>query len=371
MKRPLKLDDIPFRETLPEEPPAPPILDLWSSDAQRRQDAHLHWIRHTKDGLFNSALFSLMRLFPSRVVSNIGPLLVPLARHSYRNMVFPRRISRNFAALTPGRWQSTEARERALSNWWRNSGRTRSEFSVVNRLWDEGHICVEGRDNIERAKKLGGPLIFTSMHLATWEALFVAIHKGLDGPSIGPFQPEPNRFTNRIVYSIRKRRNQYLFPPGQLSAFRMRKLMASGCYSMTIFIDEVRNKQVHLPLFGRPVPNCGNAVVAIKIANACKGTLVPTYLIRRGPANFKQVICPPILRQPGASAYGISETIEALNQVFEPVVLKHFDEWYMLQELRLPTDFEQSEYAHQLHQTNTEQSEGPSSAQAGGSGTSA
>ena len=76
-----------------------------------------------------------------------------------------------------------------------------AEFSVVNTLWPKGRITIEGEDNLAAARAQGGPLIFVSMHLSTWEAVFAAAQQGIAAPNIGPFQPEPSRFTNRIVYA--------------------------------------------------------------------------------------------------------------------------------------------------------------------------
>lgn len=354
MKKPARLEDIPFSETLGEEPEAPRFGDVASDREDLRASARLYWFRHTFDGCLNSAFHACLKNCPPGFVSRFGQSLVPLSRWAYRNKVFPKRISQNFTALTKGRWPNERQRQLGLERWWINIGRTISEFSIVNKLWKHSRIRVEGFENLEDARALGGPLIFTSVHLSTWEALFVAIHEGLSGPSIGPFQPEPNRFKNRIVHAIRKERNQYLFPPGQRSAYRLHRLMGSGLFSMTIFIDEVREKQVHLPLFGRKPPEKGNAVVAIKIANSCGGTIVPTYLKRLGPARFKLVILPPIERTGTEKAYDIRGTVNALNDIFEPIVLENIEEWYMLGELRLPKSFEQAPFAQKLSKGNAE-----------------
>jgi len=352
MTRVTQLEDIPFDETLAEEPPAPPLRDLVSRAPDDRHAARIYWLRHPKDGVLNTIFHQLLKHFPSGFVSGFGEFLVPLMRWSYRDKVFPKRIRRNLTALTAGRRQDQSAEKAALDRWWCNIGRTISEFCIVNRLWKNSRITLEGAEHLQAALDSGGPVIFTSMHLATWEALFVAIHDGLAGPSIGPFQPETNRFKNRIVHAIRRQRNQYLFPPGQRSAYRLHRLMASDRYSMTIFIDEVRDKQVHLPCFGRQLPEKGNAVVAVKIANSSGGTLLPVYMTRTGPARFKLVFCPPLERPAVGAPYPVAETVAAFNEVFEPIVLRNIEEWYMLGELRLPKTFEQGAYARALAQRN-------------------
>jgi KDO2-lipid IV(A) lauroyltransferase len=354
MNKPFKLEDIPFEETLAEEPDVPPFRDIVARDPASRETAHLHWFRHTKDGFLNTIFHVVLKHCPDWFVSEIGRALVPLVRWSYRKKIFPSRIERNFTVLTRGLWDDPAQEKYGLSRWWQNIGRTISEFSIVNDLWKDARISVEGIEHLEAARRTGRPLIFTSMHLGTWEALFVAIHDGLAGPSIGPFQPEPNRFKNRIVHAIRRKRDQYLFPPGQRSAYRLHRLMKTGRYSMTIFIDEVRDKQVHLPLFGRKAPDRGNAVVATKIANACDGVLIPSHLKRTGPARFKLVILPAIQGKDANTGYDVGKTIKALNDVFEPIVLDHIEEWYMLGELRLPKNFEQGTFSKSLAEANTQ-----------------
>jgi KDO2-lipid IV(A) lauroyltransferase len=352
MKKQTRLEDISFAETLAEEPAAPRLRDIVSQEKAKRQAARLHWVAHVKDGVLNTIFHHSLKVCPPAFVSGFGNLLVPMMRWSYRDKLFPQRISRNFETLTVGRYTDEADRNAGLDRWWHNIGRTMSEFCIVNKLWKNSQIEVEGLEHLKEAQAKGTPVVFTSVHLATWEALFVAIHEGLAGPSIGPFQPEPNRFKNRIVHAIRKERNQYLFPPGQRSAYRLHRLMTSGRYSMTIFVDEVRDKQVHLPCFGRALPSRGNAVVAVKLANACGGTIIPTYLTRLGPARFKMVLLPPLERQEGSIDYDIRETIQSMNDVFEPIVLEHIEEWYMLGELRLTRKFAESAYAKALSKKN-------------------
>ncbi|MTI46109.1 KDO2-lipid IV(A) lauroyltransferase [Roseibium hamelinense] len=347
----LRLSDIAFEETRPVEPRPPRFANLFSRDPDQAKEARLHWLVHTRDGLASVLFHHMVRAMPTGFATWFGAVSAPSAQRRYQKRIFAQRIARNFKALTCGRKHNATTQQQRLNRWWLNTGRTLSEFAIVNRLWRDGRIEVHGREHLESARALGGPLIFTSVHLSTWEAVFVAVHHGLAGPSIGPFQPEPNRFTNHIIHQLRKRRNQYLFPPGQKSAYRLRRLLEAGETSLTIFIDEVRERQVHIPFFGREMPSKGNGIAAIKLANACGGTIVPLYLTRLPGTRFKLTICPPVARSDGT--YPIASTLSALNEVYEPVVLENLEEWYMLSEIRLPDGFEQGPYAQVLSQKNT------------------
>jgi lauroyl/myristoyl acyltransferase len=354
MSKPVRLEDIPFEETMADEPSAPSFREVFEEEKQRRETARRYWFRHTKDGLINTAFHNLLKLLPCRFASDFGKALVPLARWSYRDKIFPKRIARNFKALTPTRWTNEVDEQEGLDRWWINIGRTISEYCVLNRFWKEGRIEVEGMEHYEAAYRQGGPPIFATVHLGTWEAVLASINEGIAGPNIATYQPESNRFKNRIVHAIRKKRNQYVFPPGQRSAFHLHRLMKTGQYSLTIFIDEVRDNQIHLPLFGRKVPDKGNAVVAVKLANVSGGNLMPTYLTRLGPSRFRLTILPALQRPESQSTYDIGGTVQALNDVLEPIILDHLEEWYMLGELRLPKNFERGIYAKALAQNNAE-----------------
>jgi len=342
-KRPaLTLADIPFEETYPQEPEAPPFRDIWASDLAKRSWARLYWLKQPVEGRINQISHTLFRFIACDLGSGLAGRLSRLACWRYRNRIFAKRISRNLQVLAPQLCNTPARHQTALLSWWNNIGRTIAEFSVVNALWPKGRITLEGEENLAAARAQGGPLIFVSMHLSTWEAVFAASQQGIAPPNIGPFQPEPSRFTNRIVYGSRKRRNHYIFPPGQRSAFRLQRLLSGGgAASMTIFIDEVRDFQIHLPLFGRPPPDKGNAFVAVKLANSTGGTLLPVYLKRTRGARFKLVVLPPLAKVNAADRpYPLAATIMKFNDIFEPLVIENVEHWYMLGELRLPQHYD-------------------------------
>ncbi len=339
MSKPLSLADVPFGETLQEEPSAPTVRNLFVADAELRRQSARYWLVHPLKGGLGALFTVASRYLPRDFVSNAGARLSRVARRMYRNKPFSKRIAGNYSALTRELSGTRTDAVKGLDRWWANIGRTYAEFGILNTFYKEARIEVEGAEYLDQVHMSGDPVIFCAVHLATWETLTSALQALETRDLVSTFEPEQNRFTNRLVHAIRKERHHYAFPPGQKSAFRLHRLMASGNYSACFFVDEVRNKQIHLPLFGRELPTRGNAVAAVKLANKCSATLVPTYLTRTGPARFKLVICPPLLRERPAASYDVAKSIEALNAVLEPAVLRHIDEWYMLAELRLPMGF--------------------------------
>lgn len=339
-RAPLTLADIPFEETYPQEPEAPPFRDVWASDQAARSRARHYWLKQPIEGRINQVSHTLFRFLPCDLGSGLAGQLSLLAYWRYKDRIFAKRIAGNLQVLAPARCDTPARHRAALIRWWSNIGRTIAEYSIVNALWPKGRISIEGEENLAAAHAQGGPLILVSMHLSTWEATAAVAQQAIASPNIGPFQPEPSRFTNRIVYASRKRRNHYMFPPGQRSAFRLQRLLAGGgAASAIFFLDDVRDFQIHLPLFGRAPPDKGNAVVAVKLANSTGGTLVPVYLKRTRGARFKLVVLPPLAKVNDADRpYPVAETIMKFNEIFEPLVIENLEHWYMLGELRLPQD---------------------------------
>lgn len=345
-RRALSLADISWEDTRAAEPEAPPLRNLLSADTELRTAAFKYWISETLQGRANMTLNRLLSLLPPSVASATGYRLSGLSMHRYRKRIFAGRIARNLRMLAPLSPHSTDEAA-LLRRWWGNTGRSVAEFSVANRIWPEGHVEVIGRETLEKAKATGKPLIFVSVHLASWEAQAAAMHQGLAGPTIGTFEPEGSRHSNRMIFRLRKERNHVLLPPGPKSGRQVHGLITSGACNATIFIDEVRDRQTHLPAFGRPLPDKGNAVMIAKLANASGALLVPIFMVRKDPAegkkspHFRLTILPPLEPQPGIEKgrtvpYPVAHTIRRIDALFEPIVLAHLDQWYMLQELRLP-----------------------------------
>jgi lauroyl/myristoyl acyltransferase len=336
-RAPLTLADIPFEETYPQEPEAPPFRNVWAKDEATRSRARHYWLKQSIEGRINQISHTLFRYLPCDLGSGLAGRLSQLAYWRFKNRIFAKRISRNLQVLAPERCNTPARHQVALLNWWSNISRAMAEFSVVDTLLPKGRVEIEGAENLAAARAQARPLIFVTMHLSSWETIGAAILH-IASPNISVFQPEPNRFINRIVYNSRKLRNHYIFPPGLRSGFRLHRLLTEGgVASALLFIDEVRNFQIHLPLFGRPPPDKGNAVVAIKLANAARGTLVPVYLKRTTGARFKLVVLPPLAASHDADRpYPVAETIMKFNEIFEPLVIENVEHWYMLSELRLP-----------------------------------
>ncbi|WP_319414379.1 lysophospholipid acyltransferase family protein [uncultured Cohaesibacter sp.] len=326
---------IPFEETRSPEPAGPPLAWAFSADRQEKKAWRQFWLQDPIMGGLNYVTHHALRLLPVSGCSRFGAMLAPFARKRFSRSNFSIRIGNNMATLAPNAASSEQGTDALVARWWENIGRVFAEFSVTDRHWDAGLVKISGQEHFHALQRRGKQVIFVSAHLGHWEAQMSILSKALGITLTGPFQPEPSRFTNRLVHNLRKRRRQFFFPPGQKSAIRLHRLLKSQSAHALIYVDDVRDGQIHLPLFERPVPDRGNAVAAIKLAKSTNSALLPVYIYRTSAANYQMTILPEIeIQQRENQDIAIKETIKQINDSLEPAVLEHIDQWYMLAELR-------------------------------------
>nr|WP_319514081.1 lysophospholipid acyltransferase family protein [uncultured Cohaesibacter sp.] len=332
----MALHDIPFKETQSPEPEGPPLSWAVSVEGKKRSVWRQFWLIDPILGGLNYVTHHSLRLMSLSACSHFGALIAPLARARFANANFAQRLLKNVKLLRPDLAASEQGTNELLSNWWTNTGRVFAEFSKTSQHSQDGKIELVGAEHFHTVQAQGKQVIFLSVHVGHWEAQVSALHQTLGVEVTGPFQPEPSRFTNRLIHNLRKRRGQYLFPPGRKSGIRLHRILAANEACGIFYVDDVRDNQVHLPLFGRPAPTKGNAVAAIKLAKATNAELIPVFMIRTQGANYQLKFLPPINQaNSGNRKADIETTIKRINSAIEPIILKHIDQWYMLADLRL------------------------------------
>ncbi|MES2843673.1 MAG: lysophospholipid acyltransferase family protein [Pseudomonadota bacterium] len=320
--KPESLHDIDINLTRAPEPKGPRLSALWSG-AQARRDWRKHWVDDTVTGVANVALHQVMRLLPPGWCSDIGAEIGPFVQRLYDKQFMGNRIRRNLALLTG------DADPRL---WWQNTGRVHAEFAAIDKLWAHGRITVQGEDHLTALREKGQRYIVASVHLGTWEGLALILQQQFGVPVLAPYQPQPNRFINRLIFRLRRGRGLIGLPPGQRSALLLHRLISSGAATGYIMVDEVRDGLTHFPLFGRKPPDRGNAVLAVKLAQAAQAVILPVVLLRQSGCTFALHFLPPVT--PGSD--GVTPALIRLNAVLEPIVRDHTDQWYMLTSLDVP-----------------------------------
>ncbi len=333
----MRLSDIPFEETRPPPTPTPPLADLWRGGGDRAAAAR-HWLRDPAVGVGRYGLHALFRALPVETTSAAGARLGDVFRRLNARSLAQARLVATIPRLRPDLAEPAR-RDATVAGWWRNTVRTLAECAHVDRLLDPERFEMVGREHLDRACRTGRPVIVVSVHLASWEAsLRMLARYELCAPKdwFTVWMPQPNRFENEIVWRLRQRYRTYAFPPAPQTSRRMLGLLRSGTANLAILVDEPADGDVRFPLFGRSLPGRCNLRLVIALARHTNALLVPGYMERRGAARFRCHWLPATdTAEFSADEAGVQAVAARLSAQFEPVVLAHLEDWYMLHVLKL------------------------------------
>ncbi|WP_237153726.1 lysophospholipid acyltransferase family protein [Oryzibacter oryziterrae] len=327
---------IPFSETRAPEPEPVPLAAL-AEGAEGRKRWRAHWIWAPLWGLYAYSLHYGLRLLPPILTPRVGARLGRIAAWHHRKAKFVGRMQRMIQLIHKRSGAGSTPAEAVLPAWFEHTGRALVEFAQVDRFYPRGDVEVVGREHFDAAMALGRPVIITGVHLANWEALIALVfHRDFAPDARGVYQPQPNRFENRMVHWVRKRHGGFMLPPGPKTAFRLMSKLKDERGVLLLFIDEVHEKNIQFPLFGRPVPASGNIVNMAKFALATDAILLPAFNVRVKDTSFRLTFLPPVeAERSGSKNENIAVTVRRMNAIYEPIVRDHLEQWYMLAELRM------------------------------------
>jgi KDO2-lipid IV(A) lauroyltransferase len=221
-----------------------------------------------------------------------------------------------------------------LERWFENTGRTYAEYAVLTRLAASGAVRVDGAEHLRAAVAATGKVAFASCHLGPWELVCALLRRWDGGLNVFMrWQPQSDRYQNRIVWRRRVREGFVALPPGPPRS--MRALFVEGGESLILFVDEVVEGASRFPPFWRPMPDRGNATLLLRLARRAGAPVLPLWLRREPDGALTLVVRPALPLDPALdeSAY-LAEGRRLLAAVFEPAVRAHPEQWYMLSEMR-------------------------------------
>jgi KDO2-lipid IV(A) lauroyltransferase len=287
-----------------------------------------YYFTDTVIGLYKTALHYLFRLLPIDAGSNFGAFWA-----FYTPRMYPEsdaRARRNLAVLRPD--LEIDAAMRTL---WRNISRTVAEYSVVDRLWDAGRIRVEGADAMHAARAAGKPILVCEIHLGNWEAMCVgAIRSGIGGSGI--YLPVPNRFDDWLMRKARARCQAGQVAAGPNALRTAMRFLQENHEAFLIPIDEELRGRVQAPAFGRVLHSNSNIAYAARLAAATNAAIFIGYCLREGDAAQFKVGFLPVVTVASGDRHGDAETnMQRLNDVIEPLIRAHLDQWFFLLDLEL------------------------------------
>ena len=324
-------DDDPMAATAAPEPPAPPLSALWRGAARDWTRFHL---TDRAQGAAEGALFALLRHAPPEWAAAAGRALGALAGRIDGRRPYVGHMRRALALIRPD--LDPPAREVLLARWWREAGTTLAQFPTLDRLGARDRLAVHGAERIAPAETSPHPTIYVMVHLGNWELIGQFWRHRLTRPTFGIWQPEPNRFRNRLVHRARLRLGTPVFPPSRHLPRRLLAMLRAGA-NPGLFVDEVSEGRCKFPLWGRPAPERCNLILTLRLAHATGARLQPAHFLRDGPGRASFHLLDPLEPRPDLDRDAYVETMaRALSAAFEPRIAAHVDQWYMLKDMRVP-----------------------------------
>lgn len=336
----MDLRDVDFEDTHAPEQAAPPLRDLFAGAEMRAG-----WIRyHVAErllGWLQVTLVVIFRNLPLSWVERVGRALGPVVGYLDRNRPYIGHMRRAVALIRGSDNASNDCGDglhdanAVLRAWWPNTGAVYAQFAANEALGRR--LELRGREPIDAALAQGRQVIILSMHIANWE-LIGALASHLFPPLsfVGSYEPQPNRYQNRLVSAARRREGLYAFPSSPGLARQLHGFVVKRGLHMVIMGDEVTDGKNQFPLFGRPPPPRGNLCFALRLAHRTQALLVPAYFEREAPDRPVAHLLPPLdLDTDLSSEAYVAAGIDAANAVFEPLVRDRLEEWYMLQAVRV------------------------------------
>jgi KDO2-lipid IV(A) lauroyltransferase len=315
------------------EEDVPPLRWLMERGDPRRR-AWQYWVSDTAVGLRNSSVHHALRLLSIDRCSNFGSSMGRFTPQRFPDS--DRQARRNFRLL---RQEASDPAwlDAAMRRMWDNSARTMAEFSVLHRLWDAGHIHVDGMEHALEAKRRGRPLLVAGIHLGNWELIgVIGIRNGINGAGI--YMPPENRFEHRIALSVRKRFGGEPIPPSPTTMIEARRVILEERNALVIYVDEFTRNRVQAPALGRTIEPSTNIEYIVRLGLATDAAIVTAYCLREhGTARFRCKVHPPLdyFRTDDVDA-DIAANVAQLNAIIEPVIRENLDQWFYLPDLELP-----------------------------------
>lgn len=275
--------------------------------------------------LWELGLFRLLRLLPIDWASGIGRRLTLQEIRSNRPWV-QRRARANLVRLQPS--MSDADRERSVQAFLENLASFVGEVPTVGRQTANGRVVIIGEQHLRTVSPDGG-LLLIGLHLGNWELLGEALQTlGVQASVF--YEHAESEAQTRILREIRHRLGLKLLEP-ELSGVRqaLRDLRAGR--TVGIFGDEIRSGRIMAPLFGRVPHTEGNLGIAVRLARKARAPIVICYASRAPDRSFHVTFLPPVYL--AAEPVDLLDDVAALNALIEPLILKHLEQWFFLDDL--------------------------------------
>ena len=275
-------------------------------------------------GLSDMTLHWIMRALPVDLCSYVGGVFGRILGPKHKNACI--RLRKNIRFLRPN-ISDTEL-DQVVKNWFENHGRVLAEFSVLRRMWKSNRTSIQGIENMNYAKNTRRPVIYLFLHISNWEIVGPKIAELFGNRLIQIYQEIDNCFQMKIANNMRAPYADNLIKPGPSAGRKIYKKLVSG-HILGIAVDECIDGKCDAPSFGRPLPQSGNILFALRLAKLTNAVLVPVYATRTQGPNFLLNVLPGI--EFNFNNFNKNDLLSAqiqIDRIIENIVRQHVDQWY-------------------------------------------
>ena len=283
---------------------------------------------------------SVMGALPAGWVSAIGAAIGELVvRHAIRSHAADKSSYPGVARFNKSMEKlkgiaSAEALKELLIEYGCQTGRLYAEFVVLHKIDKQGHITIEGKENLGGLNK---PVIFIAPHMSNFELAGKALTL-MDNPGcalIDPIEGEGlARIVNRARLAWRKDFSLISSDSPMVMKYLTKKL--SDGDNLLIFSDELRKDYVWAPSLGRKIPYGGNRWLVARLAVRHNVDVIPLCVQRFNAIDFKILIGNKIPVPPDGNKDSKAKYIaDQIDHVFDSWVRNRLEHWYLIRYLDL------------------------------------
>jgi KDO2-lipid IV(A) lauroyltransferase len=282
-------------------------------------------IRDILTGSIEIIVHWVLRILPISLCSSIGFFLGKIIGPMHRQATH--QLRENIKRLRPD-VNTPEQLKKMIKRSWGNYGRVMAEFSVLRRIWRSNRTEIDGIDNLIASQASKRPIIYTFLHLGNWEIIGPKLLDLVSPNGIQIYQKIEDRFKLYIAENVRRPYAHALITNSPYVGKKIYNKLIDR-YFLNIAVDEFINNKLSAPSFGRPLEHTSNLSFAVRLAKLTNAVICPVYTTRKNGAYFTLHILPPIMLDfTEFNRVKLQEAVSQLDQLIDPIVRKHFDQWY-------------------------------------------
>ncbi|GAU82918.1 lipid A biosynthesis lauroyl acyltransferase [Bosea sp. BIWAKO-01] len=159
--------------------------------------------------------------------------------------------------------------------------------------------------------------------------------RSLGIPVASFYEPPEDIVQREIAETVRRQFDTKLLSPDRRGIRDSLAILKQNGV-VAIFADEARGGRTMAPLFGRPPHGEGNLAIAARLARHTGAQLVVIHCERLPGVRFRLHFGEPFILPAGE--HNLFDDVSLLNAAIEPIILKHLNRWYYLDDSIAPLD---------------------------------